>query len=146
MKEKLFKTGKASVCAVGGLRMWTDFALWLFIPLVAKPRAVPPWSAAASQVAGWICSRECWRLSLLEMVAPSSSSGVNFSQDFVTCRSSALPHSARAAAELMLNYLVLRTAFPGATFLLLNPPPHPHVPQIRALNQVRKIVPLMRRW
>lgn len=52
-----------------------------FIPLVGKPKVASPWSAAASQVAGWIPTCEHWQLGLLEMAALSSSSGLNFSED-----------------------------------------------------------------
>lgn len=85
MKEKLFKIRKASVLGLVlgcpsvrwvGCVCGQTLHQWLFIPLVAKPKAASPWSAAASQVAGWIYARECWKLSLLEMVALSSSPGL----------------------------------------------------------------------
>lgn len=95
MKEKFFKTGKASI---SGLVLGCPSVLWvggvcgltlhqkLFIPLVGKPGAASPWSAAASQVAGGIHTRGHRRLSLLEMVALSSSPGLSFGEDFFSMR------------------------------------------------------------
>lgn len=107
VREMLFKTGKASILRlvlgcpfVSGRVVYADCAP--NSSLLAKSRAVSPWSSAASQVAAWVCTGDFWRPSLLEMVTLNSSPGVNFSEDFLTFRSSVMRDCIR---ELQNCYL-----------------------------------------
>lgn len=107
VREKLLRTGKTSIWGLvldcpservvyAGLHCTNS-------SLVAKPRAMSPrLAAAASQVAAWVCTGDFWSPSPLEVVALSSSPGLNFSEDFFTFRGSVMHDSTR---ELLNCYL-----------------------------------------